>query len=65
MTSVAGPFWPQEHHLNKLGKGPLGDASLPSIKALCLVVSDKKFFSCFSDVANVTPRVGPFLAPGA
>ena len=22
----AGPFWPQEHSLNKLGRGPLGNA---------------------------------------
>ena len=42
---------------------------LPNIKALCLVVSDKKIFSCCSlykpiDVNYVTPGVGPFLAPG-
>ena len=22
----AGPFWPHGHNLNKLGRGPLGDA---------------------------------------
>ena len=32
----------QGHNLNKLGRGPLSN-----IKALGLVVSDKKIFSCF------------------
>ena len=26
MTPRTGPFWPQEHNLNKLGRAPLGDA---------------------------------------
>ena len=34
-------FWPQEHNLNKLGRGPLDDASH-------LVVSDNKIFFMFS-----------------
>ena len=35
-------FWPQGDNLNKLGRGPLGDATYQiSIKALGLMVSDK------------------------
>ena len=26
MTPGGGPFWPHGHNLNKLGRGPLGDA---------------------------------------
>ena len=35
--------------------------------ALGLVVSDKKFFSCFPYISlckTCDPRAGPFLAPG-
>ena len=32
---------------NKLGRGPLGDATIPNIKALGPLVSNKKIFSCF------------------
>ena len=41
-----GLFWPQGHNLNKLGRGPLGDAKMyvPNIKAQGLMVSDKKNF---------------------
>ena len=46
MTPAAGPFWPMGHHLNKLGRGPLGDATY-QIMALGLVVSDKKDFLMF------------------
>ena len=38
------------------------------IKALGLVVSEKKIFSCFTIqayVKHVTPGAGPFIAPGA
>ena len=43
----ASQFWPQGYNLNKLGRGSLDDATT-NIKALCLVVSDKKIFSWFS-----------------
>ena len=44
-----GHFWPQGYHLKKLGRGPLGDASYQyqNIKALGLVVSEKKIFKVF------------------
>ena len=37
-----GHFWPQADNLNKLGRGPLGDATYQNIKALGFVVSEKK-----------------------
>ena len=62
MTPVARPHG---HKLNKLGKGPLGDAKF---KALGLVVSDKKIFS-YSPYVSLCKTcdhgVGPFLAPEA
>ena len=52
----ASQFWPHGYNLNKLGRGSLDDATTrhralifrTNIKALCLVVSDKKIFSWFS-----------------
>ena len=36
------------YNLNKLGRGPLVDAKIwPNIKALSIMVSDKKIFQCF------------------
>ena len=40
-------FGPNGHNLDRLGKGPLDDATNPNIKALGLVVSDKKIFKSF------------------
>ena len=39
-------FGPEEHHMNKLGRGPQGDTivHIPNIKALCLPVSEKTNF---------------------
>ena len=43
----SGPIiGPHGHNLNKLGRGPLGDATY-HIKALVLVVSDKNILSYF------------------
>ena len=39
-----GHFWPQVHNLNKLGRGPPGDATY-QIPNLGLMVSDKRI--CF------------------
>ena len=36
-----GHFGPKGHHLNKLGTGPLGNATYQ--KALCLAVSEEMF----------------------
>ena len=48
VTPGRGQFWPQGHNLNNLGRGPLDDAIyIPNMKALGLVVSDKKIFESF------------------
>ena len=52
----------------KLGRGLLGYVTYPNTKALGLVVSDKKIFSCFhyrSLCKTCDPGMGPFLTPGA
>ena len=58
-TREQGHFWPQGYNLNKPGRGLLGDTCfIPNIKALGLVVSDKKSFLCFSlykPVLNMWP----------
>ena len=36
-----GPFWPKGHNLNKLGRGPLGDATIQISR---FYVLDKKIF---------------------
>ena len=38
---------PQGHYLNKFGIYPFDDVTYQISKALGLVVSDKKIFSCF------------------
>ena len=43
MTPGRANVWPHGHNLNKFGSGHEDYATLPNIKALGLVVSDKKF----------------------
>ena len=62
-----GHFSPLWHNLNKLDRGPLGDAIEPNIKAPGHMVPDKKIFSCVSyrgQCKTCDPRGWPFLAPG-
>ena len=47
MTPERDNFWPQGHNLNKLDRGPLGDATYQISRLRC-VVSDKKIFSHFT-----------------
>ena len=65
VTPGQGPFWHHRRNLNKLGRGPLGDATY--IKALDLVVPDK-IFSCFPYIRLCKTfdswGGGAFLAPG-
>jgi len=44
VTPGHGQFWPKGHNLNKFGRGPLDDAIYQNMKALGLVVIDKKIF---------------------
>ena len=59
-----GHFWPQGHNLNKLGRGPLGDATY-KISRLYALWAQTRFFHVFPYVKHGTPGVGPFSAPGA
>ena len=57
-----------EHFMNKLGRGPQGDANISNIKSLCHPVSEKKNFEdglLCSYVQLVTPAAGPVLTQGA
>ena len=63
MTPGAGPFWAQWHNLNKLGRG-----HIPYTKALGLVFSDKKNFSCIPYISlckTCVPKGGPVFGPRA
>ena len=63
----AGPFWPQGHNLNKLGRGPLGDAINQISRPKALWSQTRRFFMFLTIkayVKPVTPEAGPFLAPG-
>ena len=44
----AGPFWSEGHNLNKLGRGPLGDAKYQQSRLLGHMVSDKKILKVSS-----------------
>ena len=61
-----GQFWPQGHHMNNLGRGPLGDTTYKISKLCTFVVSEKKFkvFLLCSRFELVTPGAGPVLTPG-
>ena len=62
----AGQFWSHEHHMNKLSRGPQGDAKKQNIKALRLTVSSEKSFEdgiLCSYVPTCDPRGGANLDP--
>ena len=46
MAPLPRHFWPQGHNLNKLGRGPLNDATYIN-QTLGLVVSDKNILHVF------------------
>ena len=63
-----GQFWAHEHHMNKLGRGPQGDAKNQISKLYAFQfqrrrILKKGFFVPMFQL--VTPRVGPILNPGA
>jgi len=47
VTSRAGSILTPRDNLNNLGRGPIDDAFMPNMKAMGLVVSDKKIFESF------------------
>ena len=48
VTPGAGPFLVTGHNLNKLGRGPLGDATYQIARLLALWFQTRSFFLCFS-----------------
>ena len=56
-----GHFGPQGHHLNKLGRRPLGNATKLIIKALGLSVSEKMSVEAIVDDARFTIDDGHWL----
>ena len=42
-----GHFWPWGHDLNKLGRGPLGDATYQILKLLALRFQRRRFYNVF------------------
>ena len=67
MTPGAGPFLASGLLFEQTWQRSTRWCYIPNIKALGLVVSDKKIFSHFpyiSYVKHLTPGAEPFLAPG-
>ena len=64
VTPWVGPCLAPEALFELICRGPLGDATYQNIKALGLMVSDKKIFPCFA-LYKPNPGSGPFLARGA
>ena len=58
-----GVIFRQGHNLNKLGRGPLGDATYQNIKALGLMVSDKKIFFLYKPMVNMRPLGRAIFGP--
>ena len=61
-----GHFWPQEHHMNKLGRGPQGDAIYQISKLQAFQFSEKKNFEIFflcSYAPTCDPRGRPNFDP--
>ena len=60
-----GHFWPQGHNLNKLGRGPLGDAIHTNYQDFSLNGFRQEDFFMFSpckhSVKYVPPVAGPFF----
>ena len=67
VTPGRGHFRPQGHNLNKLGRGPLGDAHIKyqGFRTYGFREEDFHVFPISAYVNNVTPGAGPVLAPGA
>ena len=61
------PIQPQGHHMNKLGRGPLGDATYQKSKLYAFKFQRRRFlkFSFFVSMLKlVTPGAGLVLTQG-
>ena len=63
-----GQFWPQKHHMNKLGRGPQGDAKNQISKLYAFQFQKRRILKTWFFVPMfqlMTPWVGPISTPGA
>ena len=63
-----GQFWPQGHFMNKLGRGPQGDATYKISNLHAFQFQRKRILKigCFVPIFwLVTPGAGLVLTPGA
>ena len=68
VTPGMGQFWSQGYSLNKLGRGPLGDATYQILRPWALCFQRRRYFHVFpisAFVKHVTSGAGLSLAPGA
>ena len=68
MTPGAGPVLTQGHHMNKLGRGPQGDATYQISNLYAIQFQKRKILKMGFFVPMfqlVTPGAGPVLTPGA
>ena len=68
VTQGAGPLWPQGHTLNKVGKGPLGDATYQISRLYALWFPTGRFFHVFPYISlckTCDLPAGTFFAQGA
>ena len=65
---AANLFWPQGYNLNKLGRGPLGDATYQISRLWALWFQRRRFFfNVFPYISlwkQCDPGAGPFSAKG-
>ena len=64
MTPGADPFKPKGYNLNKLGRGPQGDATCQILRLLALWFQTRRFFHVsISLYKTCNPLGGPILGP--
>ena len=68
MTPGARPLFAQGHNLNKVVRGPLGDATYQISRPYALWFQTRNFFHVCPYInlcKTCDPRAGPFFASGA
>ena len=57
-----GPIWPQGHHMNNLGRGPLGDATYEILKLCTFLFQRRKIFQTCFKLVNPPPPPGAIIS---
>ena len=66
-TPGTGSVWPQGHNLNKLGRGPLGNATYQISRIEALRFQTRRFFHVFPKIGlckKCDPGAGHIWPPG-